>query len=201
MTREESAKIIFSIRAAYPVAYRNIDNTMLTQQVALWTKLFADVPYQQIDAALQAYILGNSSGFPPDPGQINAYLHTYSGDAPEISRMEAWAMVRHALENSGYHAEEEFQRLPALVRQAVGTPANLKEMSQLPTSQVETVEQSNFLRTYDTVVKRAQDDAKIPASIRGMIAKMPLSHHDGGSPEQVSGGSTCGKIADTGGTT
>ena len=86
--------------------------------------------------------------------------------------MEAWSLVRRAISNSTYNAEQEFERLPEAVQRAVGSPANLREMAALDIERVETVEQSHFIRAYDAAIKRAAEDAKIPAKVREMLGQL-----------------------------
>ena len=86
--------------------------------------------------------------------------------------MEAWSLVRRAISNSTYNAEQEFERLPEAVQRAVGSPANLREMAALDIERVETVEQSHFIRAYVAAIKRAAEDAKIPAKVREMLGQL-----------------------------
>ena len=86
--------------------------------------------------------------------------------------MAAWGLVSKALRNGTYGAAEEFNELPPLVRQAVGMPDNLKNWATSDYQTIETVIQSNFLRTYETVVKRANEINRMPDDIKSLIEKM-----------------------------
>ena len=44
----------------------------------------------------------------------------------QLSEAEAWAMVSKAARNGLYGAREEFEKLPEDVKQAIGTPDQLK---------------------------------------------------------------------------
>jgi hypothetical protein len=55
------------------------------------------------------------------------------------------------------------------VQKAVGTPANLRAWAHTDESSIENVVQSNFMRTYRTVVKRENECAKLPPSIKNLI--------------------------------
>lgn len=76
-----------------------------------------------------------------------------------------------ALRNGTYGAVEEFNKLPPLVRQAVGMPDNLKNWATADYQTIETVIQSNFLRTYEVVVKRANEINRMPDNIKSLIEK------------------------------
>ena len=56
-----------------------------------------------------------------------------------------------------------------LVQKAVGNPSNLRQWSQTDVDSIENVIQSNFLRTYRNVVKRAEEVQKMPSDIKAMI--------------------------------
>lgn len=85
--------------------------------------------------------------------------------------MTAWGLVSKALRNGTYGAVKEFNKLPPLVRQAVGMPDNLKNWATSDYQTIETVIQSNFLRTYETVVKRANEINRMPDNIKSLIEK------------------------------
>lgn len=89
----------------------------------------------------------------------------------ELDGMTAWGLVSKALRNGTYGAVEEFNKLPPLVRQAVGMPDNLKNWATSDYQTIETVIQSNFLRTYETVVKRANEINRMPDDIKSLIEK------------------------------
>ena len=80
--------------------------------------------------------------------------------------MQAWGLVRKAINNSGYHSEEEFAKLPPLVQKAVGTPGQLKQWGMSDIESIETVAQSNFMRTNRAVAKREDEVSRMPKEIK-----------------------------------
>ena len=83
--------------------------------------------------------------------------------------MEAWSLVSKALRNGYYGAAEEFNNLPPLVQKAVGSPDNLRNWSQTDVKAIETVIQSNFMRSYVAIVKREYEIKKMPADVQALI--------------------------------
>ena len=164
MTREETKRIIQIMCATYP----NWKPADLSNTVDAWHLMLEDYPYNQIAIALKAYVTSDASGFAPSVGQLIAKLNTITS-TNEPSELEAWAMVSKALRNGYYGAEEEFSKLPELVQKAVGNPSNLRQWSQTDVDSIENVIQSNFLRTYRNVVKRAEEVQKMPSDIKAMI--------------------------------
>lgn len=162
MTVNEARKIIAVMMVSYP-NFKPIDTEIMA---TTWADMLSDYSYEQINVALKAYIRTDTSGFAPSIGQLIGKLQTISNANTELNEMEAWALVSQALKNGYYGAEEEFAKLPELVQKAVGTPANLRAWAHTDESSIENVVQSNFMRTYRTVVKRESECAKLPDSLK-----------------------------------
>jgi hypothetical protein len=140
----------------------------LSLVVDVWHEYLEDYAYEEILIALKAYTTTDTSGFAPSIGQLVGKLQMVS-QPNELNEMEAWALVSQALKNGYYGAEEEFAKLPEMVQKAVGTPANLRAWAHTDEQSIENVVQSNFMRTYRTVVKRESECAKLPPSIKNLI--------------------------------
>lgn|GEM_PF-317956 len=166
MTREQVGKLLMTIQAYYP-NYNPPDKEITLNA---WYIMLAEYPEELVLQALRACIATNTSGFAPDVGQIMSKIQTIS-QPQELDGMAAWGLVSKALRNGTYGAVEEFNKLPPLVRQAVGMPDNLKNWATSDYQTIETVIQSNFLRTYETVVKRANEINRMPDDIKSLIEK------------------------------
>lgn len=148
--------------------YPNYKPNNLSETVDVWNMMLEEYSYGQISTALKAYVHSDTSGFAPSIGQLIGKIQTIS-QPQELDGMAAWGLVSKALRNGTYGAVEEFNNLPPLVRQAVGMPDNLKNWATADYQTIETVIQSNFLRTYETVVKRANEINRMPDNIKSLI--------------------------------
>lgn len=166
MTREETVKIIRIMSDCYP----NYKPNNLSETVDVWQMMLDKYSYNQVSIALKAYVTSDTSGFAPSVGEIVAKIQLVS-QPQELDGMAAWGLVSKALRNGTYGAVEEFNKLPPLVRQAVGMPDNLKNWATSDYQTIETVIQSNFLRTYETIVKRANEINRMPDNIKSLIEK------------------------------
>lgn len=166
MTREETVKIIRIMCDCYP----NYKPNNLSETVDVWNMMLENYSYEQVSVALKAYISSDTSRFAPSIGQLIGKIQTIS-QPQELDGMAAWGLVSKALRNGTYGAVEEFNKLPPLVKQAVGMPDNLKNWATSDYQTIETVIQSNFLRTYETVVKRANEINRMPDNIKSLIKK------------------------------
>ena len=146
------------------VAYPNFKPSNMEMTVLMWQEMMEDYSYAQAMISLKTYIATDKSGFAPSIGAIIQGIPKQ--EAENLNEMQAWALVSKALRNGYYGAEKEFEALPEIVQKAVGNPSNLRNWSQTDVDSVENVIQSNFMRTYRTLLKREEEKAKIPASLR-----------------------------------
>lgn len=161
---EEARKIIAVMMVSYP-NFKPIDTEFMA---TTWADMLAEYTYEQVDMALRCYITSDKSGFAPSIGQIVDKIKTVS-EPQQLNELEAWGLVDKAIRNSGYHAEEEFAKLPPIIQKAVGSPSQLRNWGMTDIDSIETVAQSNFMRTYRAVAKREDEISRMPLQIRQMI--------------------------------
>lgn len=167
MEREEFKTLVKGMKAVYA------QPTFIPDQDAfnVWYELLKDLSYAQANIAIQKYML--TEKFPPTIADIRTKANDIVAKVEEsMSELEAWSLVSKAISNSGYHAEEEFDKLPEACQRAVGNPSNLKEWAMMESDKVATVEQSHFIRNYRVAVQRMQEEAKIPDHVKAAIASM-----------------------------
>ena len=165
MERNEFAVLVKAMKAVYS------DPKFIADQDAfnVWYELLKDIPYAICQAAIHKYMSTNR--FAPtiaDIRQLSTEITT-----PEVmNEGEAWGLVYKAICNSAYNAQSEFSKLPEECQKAIGNPAILKEWSGLDVQEVNTVIQSNFMRSYKVALKRKQDFNQLPQSTKDVIAKL-----------------------------
>lgn len=172
MTKEEILKVVKVITSTYPNLYKSMLADDLQNMIYIWYEILKEYEYNVVQMALKSYIANDVKGFPPAPGQIVAHIRSLqkvNNKEQAMNGIEAWGLVFKALGNSLYNAEEQFNKLPALVQKAVGSPAILKEWASLGTNEIQTVTHSNFLRIYNSVVKREEELDCIPSDIKQAI--------------------------------
>lgn len=172
MTDYEIGRLVYAIRGTYPKYYANMGAEDLKGLSMAWALVLGEYDFSIASRAVQLYLTNDTTGFPPSPGQIVDAIHKITN--PRIAEMtatEAWALVRKAIRNGYYGAEEEFAKLPTACQRAIGSPSNLRELAQLDIDQVETVEQSHFIKAYNTQVVRERETAKMPSDIRALVEK------------------------------
>lgn len=162
MTRDEVKEIIMIMT----YTYSNYKPADITATVDTWTAILSSYQFEHIRAALHSYILSDTKGFAPTPGQLIDKIPVQSFDMTE---MEAWGMVNRALSNSSYHAKEEFDKLPSVVQKTLGRHEVLQEWAGMEIDTVQSVIQSNFIRNYRTVLQREKERNKLPTRLREIL--------------------------------
>lgn len=197
MTINEMAQVMDILSIAYPQFYSKQTDEEKFNAMELWASLFADEPGQMVAMAVKAFITSDDKGFPPSIGQIKGIIGKMTTPAElEMSELEAWNLVRKAIRGASMaewsrtmlpdgsmsppSAVVQFNALPEILQRLVGDPAQLAMWEDLPTNQINTVIQSNFMRSWRARASHEKELLALPADIRnGMkqiasTMKMPL---------------------------
>lgn len=172
MNKAETSNIVSVIVAAYPNHYKTINADIMQNTIFIWHEILKEYEFNLVQMALKSYIANDTKGFPPAPGQIVGNLRNIQkvGNKEQVMNgIEAWGYLFKALGNSLYNSEEQFNKLPALIQKTVGSPAILKEWASLRLEELQTVTHSNFLRTYNSIVKREEELDCIPNDVKQAI--------------------------------
>lgn len=164
MTSTEVKKLLIAIDATYPNF--NVKDPETTARV--WSDLLADQDATAIFGAFKTYARTDKSGFAPSPGKLiqTAYELTHK-DETDVNESEAWAVVMRAIKRGIDYSEEDFESFPSAIKRAVGTAAQLRRWAMDETFN-ESVESSNFKRTYRAMLEREKNEALIPANVKAL---------------------------------
>lgn len=177
MTAQEASAFLSKLAQAYPAQYARLGAAELKGQIELWSGTMEGYSLEQAVVGLRVFLRGDTKGFAPVPGQIIDCIERVQRPAEDgYTNTECISLIRRAIGDSLYHAEEAFERLPELCRRAVGTPRNLAEWGQLDSREVETVISSQIIRALEATRVRMREDAKLPPSVREALrgASEPL---------------------------
>lgn len=147
MTHEGVKRLLRVMISAYP-NYRPAD---INATISVWESILKDYSDKDAALALDTYIRNDTKGFAPAIGQIIDLIHT---DDSGLGELEAWGLVRKAIRNGIYGAESEYNKLPEVVRIAVGSPGQIRSWAAMDIDSVESVAQSNFLRSFRAAKER-----------------------------------------------
>ena len=162
MTVKETGVIMEAIRLAYQKSVV-ITEADAQKTLALWSTMFADVPYEEVNYAVKTYIMTDASGFPPTIGQLNKIIaEAKLSSLPSAD--EAWTLVRKAISNGIYGSTEEFNKLPDICKKIVGDAGQLYDWAMLDNKGLNVV-RSTFLARYREVCSDVKQLISLPASI------------------------------------
>lgn len=166
MNKREAIRLMAVLRMAYPRYYQNTTDADAETVVNLWANMFADRPYDLVEAAVRSCIA--TSKWPPTIAEVNDEILRLS-QPEEMTELEAWNLVAQALKNSGYESRAEFEKLPSDIQRILGSPSTLREWSVMPLNEVQTVIASNFQRSYRARIEKERKYKAIPENIRNRI--------------------------------
>ncbi len=144
MNMQETSYILSCITAVYPSFLKDRDPKFLKE---IWQRIFCNVPREQVEQAVTAFIASDTKGFPPTPGAINDWIMK-ARQKDELTADEAWALVARAASRGTYNSREEFEKLPPDVQKIVCSPRQIYEWAQVDCTEFNTVVASCFKRSW-----------------------------------------------------
>lgn len=162
MTAKEFGFLADAIKTYFPR-----DNVLPTENaMRLWYEELKDIPYQLAHLALQKYVCTNK--FAPTIADIREQVAELNNqNEEELNETAAWSIAWKAICNSGYHAEEEFAKLPPVIQRTVHSPAQLREWALLENidGKTITVLQSDFQRAFRVEQQRERERSKLSPGV------------------------------------
>lgn len=163
MTREETKTLLMAISVTYPT----FKPQNLTEAINVWTVMLDDMDYLTMQTALKSYIRSNTNPFAPSISQLMDEARNLV-KSDDMEELEAWDMVMMAIRKSAYYSQEEYDKLPEVVQKALGSSERLRSMA-INEKFNESVESSNFMRTYKAVRERERKQAMMPPDLKQLI--------------------------------
>lgn len=186
MTMQETGIIMDILVTAYPRFYTGKDAPDPRKVMSLWAEMFRDDPVELVAAAVKALIATDDKGFPPHIGAVKASMRKLV-QPDEMTEMEAWRLVRRAIRGASMSpssrlitaagidnrtsAQKNFEELPPILQRVVGGPEQLAAWEQIANEQIDTVIQSNFMRSYRARAQQEREFQALPQDVRAMIGQ------------------------------
>ena len=167
MTRQEALAVMAMLKTAYPNFYKDLSKEDISAAVNLWATMLSEESIQVVTEAIKALIC--TLKYPPTIADVKEKIREIT-QPDEMTEMEAWDMVRRAI--SYYHANEAFANLPPMLQKIVGSPNQLREWALMDVETVNSVIQSNFMRSYRVMAAREREYAMLPSSTKKFIAEI-----------------------------
>lgn len=167
MTLKETIAIMGILKVGYPNFYRNMAKEDAANAVKLWSEMFADEPAQIVAEAVKSLMC--TLKFPPTIADVKEKIQELT-QPEQLTEMEAWNLVKKAMNAGDY--TESFNSLPQVIQKIVGSPNQLKQWAFMDMDTVNSVIQSNFMRSYKVMAEREREYAKLPESSRRLMEQL-----------------------------
>jgi len=160
MVEEEVAKLLAVLAAAYP----NFEVNEMKHKV--WFEMLKDIDYKVAQVAVRKIILENT--FPPAIAEVRkACAELTMPQIPDAGM--AWGEAVRAIRYYGIYREKEALRsMSPLTAQAV----RYIGWQEICSSTEPGVARGHFLRIYEQLARRKQQDAMLPADLKEGIAQL-----------------------------
>lgn len=168
MDRIETLKIFSVIKANYSNFFKSMSKIDAEAMVTLWADMFSDVDYSLVGAAVKTYIATDTTGFPPNVGQINEQIRKLT-QKEQMTEQEAVSLVMKAARNGIYNAEREFNNLPPILQRLAGSPEQIKAWAMMDVDELQTVVSSNLMRSYRVIAKNEEIKQSLPGSVKALL--------------------------------
>jgi hypothetical protein len=166
MTREETKSILAILKIGYPNFYKDLKKPDADQTIDLWSTIFANECSQVVVEAVKSLMC--TLKFPPTIADVKEKIYFITQPAA-ATEMEAWGYIQRAIQDSNYHAQERFNSFPPIIQKIVGSPNQLREWAMMESDVVNSVIQSNFMRSYKAKVSAEKEYTALPHSTKLMI--------------------------------
>jgi hypothetical protein len=159
MTTDEWKSVAKILNALYDDGHYMFEAQDVAKMQA-WYSCLSDLDYKVVCVAVKN--LAMKSPYKPKISDIRQeYMNIVS--TPALGEQEAWEIVRDAIRNGIYGAEDEFNKFPPEVQAAVVTPWALSEWAMLASTEIDTVIQSQFKRSYRSTIERDEKERVLGA--------------------------------------
>jgi len=165
VTRQEALAVMAMLKTAYPSFYKDYSKEELNAAVNLWATMFSEESIQVVTEAIKALMC--TLKYPPTIADVKEKIAMIKQPLM-MTEMEAWQRVKAAI--SYYNAGENFAELPPILQKIVGSPNVLREWALMNGEVVNSVIQSNFMRSYKAKVAQEKEYAMLPSSTKQLIA-------------------------------
>jgi hypothetical protein len=163
MNNNEVTANMAIMKTAYPAFYKDMADEEIDNVISLWTMMFESDNAKIVTEAVKSLVC--TLKFPPTIADVKGKIALLT-QSKSSSELEAWGLVLKAIGNANYQAKEMFERLPEICQKLVGSPNHLREWAMMDSEIVNSVIQSNFMRSYKSRVAQEKEYNMLPDSAK-----------------------------------
>jgi hypothetical protein len=141
VTKQETAQFLAEIRILYPNFFPHATVDDAKRVTHTWHRELADVPYELAVKARTRHI--HESPYPPSIADICRRVDADNQAARKAAIDDAWNKLDKATSNL-YSEEHTFQTLPEVCQRFVGSPKELRNLSNIDAIMFQSMTQKAF---------------------------------------------------------
>lgn len=161
MTRDEMKVIMKYFQASYR-GFTEGQNP--TDVLNVWHDAFKDEEAPVVKNAAKNYVASNE--FAPTVAGLMKQVEMIKSPMTDA---ELWACITKATKNSTYGAVEEFEKLPDVCKEFLGSASALKDLGQIDPGTLQTVVKGQFRKAAPIIRERKAALKGLPAEVKAVI--------------------------------
>lgn len=154
------------MQVAYPRFYAQQSETQMQAAVGLWAEALGEYPEEAVRIALGRVI--KESPYPPTIADIAQRVEGMK-DVGKDGNEELWTKFVQAISNGYYNANEMFAELPYVCQKFVGSPRELRAMSQMDEDVLHTVTRGQFMKRVEILKQREKLILETPREVLELL--------------------------------
>lgn len=166
MNRQEILSMLSILKKAYPSFYRNLTKQEAEDTILLYEEMFKDCDGRLVILTIKDLI--NTYEYPPTIATIKKKMYELT-HTEEESNSELWDRLLKAIRNGYYGAEEEYNKLPDIVKEYIGSPEQLRSIAEMDSETIHSVVKGQFLRQIENLKERVRQKEMMSPEIKQIL--------------------------------
>ena len=140
--------------------------------IGLWSTVFANDDPQIVTEAVKD-LIQTHTGFPPEIADVRKKItEIVQSVTGEPTDEEYWLILRDAIADGNWGANEQFARLPASLKRYCGSPSWLRDHAKMDADVIDSVIHGQFLKQFPRIKKDQEYHDSLPEPVKQTIAKL-----------------------------
>lgn len=169
MNRVETIQVITLLAGNYDSIAKK-DKTQKELMITTWQECLGDLEYQVVLNAVKKTII--DSPYPPTIHDVRKNAIEMISPSTNKTGIEAWNEAYRMICNGLYITEEQFDMASPEVKKFFGSVRQVKELAQCDTDTVNTVTKGQFLKQYEVITQREQEQKLLPQQMQDFTKQL-----------------------------
>lgn len=169
MNRVETIQVITLLAGNYDSIAKK-DKTQKELMITTWQECLGDLEYQVVLNAVKKTII--DSQYPPTIHDVRKNAIEMISPSTNKTGIEAWNEAYGMICNGLYMTQEQFDMASPEVKKFFGSVRQVKELAQCDTDTVNTVTKGQFLKQYEVITQREQEQKLLPQQMQNFTKQL-----------------------------